>query len=103
MSAGLAATAVSALLAAGAMGGERFTLFWSTIDGGGATYAHSARFMVAASIGQPDAGLADDGVPVFELQGGFFSEGFPLPAYGIFSDGFEPGDSRRWSAQVPAP
>lgn len=100
--AGLApAAALAAALVAGAATGERFTLFWSTVDGGGTTVARSGRFLLAGSAGQPDAGRADSGAGPFALQSGFFSEGFPLPAYGIFSDGFELGDSRRWSLQQP--
>jgi len=100
--AGLApAAALAAALLAGASGGERFTLFWSTVDGGGTNLARSGRFLLAGTAGQPDAGRAESGGAPFALQAGFFSEGFPLPAYAIFVDDFEWGDARRWSVQQP--
>ncbi len=94
--------AMAAALLAGALEGGRFTLFWSTVDGGGTTLARSPRFMIAGSLGQPDAGVAGDGGTGFALEGGFFSRGFPLPAYAIFIDGFESGDDNRWSSSVSA-
>lgn len=96
----LAGLVAAAIALPGAAGAERFTLFWWTVDGGGETVARSPRFLVAATIGQPDAGAADSAGD-FALQSGFFSAGFPLPAYGILIDGFESGDTRRWSLRQP--
>jgi hypothetical protein len=84
-------------------GSGRFALAAWTVDGGATPLARAGEAMIAGAIGQPDAGLADDGGTRFALESGFFAEGAPPPAYGILIDGFEWGDTRRWSSQSPPP
>lgn len=48
---------------------------WRTIDGGGGTSTGGA-FVLAGTIGQPDAGVPHTGGP-FELVGGFWPGGTP--------------------------
>jgi hypothetical protein len=67
----------SGLITASAQSVGRFTLTASTLDGGagscssGATSAPGARFALAGTVGQLDAGVGDAGV--YSLQGGFAS------------------------------
>ncbi len=52
--------------------GPGFELSWFTIDGGGVTFSESAdnRYVLSATIGQPDAGKLSNGD--YELTGGFW-------------------------------
>jgi hypothetical protein len=98
----LNALVASLVLVAAVEGVPRFALQSWTVDGGGTRLARGGEVLMAGAAGQPDAGAADDGVGRFELQSGFFAEEAPPPGYAILIDGFEWGDTRRWSLQVPA-
>jgi hypothetical protein len=63
-----------------------------TVDGGGG-YAAGGDLEVEATIGQPDAGLRAGGGMV--LDGGFW--GRFVDDGTVFADGFETGDTGRWS------
>jgi hypothetical protein len=63
-----------------------------TVDGGGG-YAAGGDLEVEATIGQPDAGLRAGGGMI--LDGGFW--GGLVDDGKIFRDGFETGDTSRWS------
>jgi hypothetical protein len=92
----------SLLVVAAVEGTPRFALQTWTVDGGGTRLAQGGDVLMAGAAGQPDAGAADDGAVRFELQSGFFAEEAPPPGYAILIDGFEWGDTRRWSLRVPA-
>lgn len=74
-------------------------LSWFTSDSGGGESTGGA-FDLFGSIGQPDAGVAGDGV--LELRGGFVpgAEGRCASPLTIFCDGFETGDTSRWNASI---
>ncbi len=67
-----------------------FSLTWWTVDGGGGTSSGDA-FVVAGTIGQPDAGVMTGGD--YALKGGFWAGDST-----IFADGFESGDCSHWSS-----
>jgi hypothetical protein len=57
-----------------AQSGGPYALTWSTIDDGGATLASSGGpYTVAGTIGQPDAGPVQSGVPYTDT-GGFWNK-----------------------------
>lgn len=62
-----------------------------TVDAGGGAMAGGA-FALAGTAGQPDAGFMTGD---YDLNGGFWGE-----AIIIFRDGFETGDTSRWSQTV---
>ncbi len=66
-----------------------FSLDWWTVDGGGGT-SSGGGFVLAGTIGQPDAGRMTGGD--YALEGGFWAADSL-----IFADGFETGDYSRWS------
>ena len=55
---------------------QDFGLNWNTLDGGGGQ-SHGGAFTLAASIGQPDAGLLAGGS--YSLLGGFWGVTLPDP------------------------
>jgi hypothetical protein len=63
---------------------------WTVDAGGGA--ANNGAFMIKGTAGQPDAGLLTGD---YDLFGGFWGE-----AQALFIDGFESGDTSRWSTTV---
>ncbi|MCH9649033.1 MAG: hypothetical protein K0U98_12415 [Deltaproteobacteria bacterium] len=92
------ATLALAATPAMAQSGGLFEIRRSTIDGGGITPKSQAGFVVRGTIGQPDPGtLAGD---TFQINGGFWLGGLALGSE-IFSDGFETGDTSRWTLTVP--
>jgi hypothetical protein len=87
---------VALLVGAGtalAQGG--FEVVWGTQDGGGAMASCGGGFEVSGTVGQPDAGVATGGT--FAVRGGFWPG---LRRGEIFTDGFETGDTTRWSGAV---
>jgi len=66
------------LIAAVAVAAEDLAIDWFTIDGGGTTGA-GGDFVLAGTIGQPDAGTVITGGD-FELTGGFWAASAPGPA-----------------------
>jgi hypothetical protein len=63
----------------GGIAGPTYDLTWHTIDGGGGTSSSVApNYEVTGTIGQPDAGAAMT-APGYELVGGFWAAGGPLP------------------------
>jgi len=62
-----------------------------TVDAGGGS-ASGGSFMVMGTAGQPDAGVLGGD---YDLNGGFWDE-----ATDLFADGFESGDTSRWSMTV---
>ena len=76
-----------------ALGGVGFDLSWWTIDAGGGTMTGEG-FALNGTLGQPDTGgMAGQTIT---LNAGFW----PVDQLAIFSDGFESGDTSRWSATV---
>jgi hypothetical protein len=69
------------------------------VDGGGGTSGNGA-LGLAATIGQPDAGTLSGSD--FILDGGFRMGVSTVQEDPIFSDGFETGDTSRWSNQHPS-
>ena len=63
--------ALGAATPALAQSGGPYTLTWSTIDGGGVTFATGGSYSVGCTIGQPDAGKLAGGV--YTLEGGFWN------------------------------
>ncbi len=77
---------------------QGYSMSWWTVDGGGGTSAGGS-LSLAATLAQPDAGsLAGPGLT---LDGGFWSRAMTPPEPPLFSDGFETGDTSRWSSGVP--
>ncbi len=76
-----------------ALVGVGFDLSWWTIDAGGGAMAGGS-FTLDGTLGQSDAsGMAG---AAFTLNGGFW----PVDQLAIFSDGFEGGNTSRWSNTV---
>jgi hypothetical protein len=73
---------------------RQFELEWWTVDGGGGA-SSGGGYQLGAVIGQPDAGVHAGGD--YELEGGFWPGVSPLL---VFADGFESGDTSRWSQTV---
>jgi hypothetical protein len=94
--AGLALVASPALRADQPAGASSYELTWSAIAGGGER-GTGGSFRVETSLGEPDAFRAQAGAFVF--RGSFWSAF--LPPEPIFADGFETGDSSRWSLVTP--
>ena len=69
----LAATGVAL-----AQSGGDYDLGWSSIDGGGVTFAEGGSYRLGGTIGQPDAGVLEGGS--FTLSGGFWG-GWPFLGY----------------------
>lgn len=61
---------VQVLLALVAGGAAAFELSWTTVDGGGTTWAAGGGFTLGATVGQPDAGRAAGAG--FAVEGGFW-------------------------------
>ena len=69
-------------------GGE-FAITNSTIDNGGGR-SSGGKFVVTASIGQPDASLQTASGGNFQITGGFWASGEVVPPGNLmFADGFE--------------
>jgi hypothetical protein len=64
-----ALTVLALLVVPATVPAQRYSLDWSTIDGGGGTSAGGV-YSVTGTIGQPDAGTMSGGS--FTLQGGFW-------------------------------
>jgi hypothetical protein len=70
----LACTLTALLLAAphaSSQSGGAYDLTWTTIDGGGATFAAGGSYQLGGTIGAADAGAMGGGV--YALGGGFWS------------------------------
>ena len=80
-----------------AQSGGKFEITRSTLDAGGSTERSPDNLVVRGTIGQPDVGASASGT--YFLTGGFWSTGGSI---GIFSDGFESGDTSAWSVTVGA-
>ncbi|MEN8163743.1 MAG: hypothetical protein ABFS37_06420 [Acidobacteriota bacterium] len=77
---------------------QGYSISWWTVDGGGGTSVGGA-LSLGATLAQPDAGsLAGSDLT---LDGGFWSRAMTPPEPPLFSDGFETGDTSRWSSAVP--
>lgn len=64
---------VAALIAAPAW--AQYSITWWTVDGGGTSVTGGGGYLVAGTIGQPDAGTMSGGV--YTLSGGFWRGGQP--------------------------
>ena len=62
---------------AGAQSGGAYKLAWSTLDGGGQTFATGGAYSVGGTAGQPDSGPMSGGV--YTLTGGFWLPASPGP------------------------
>jgi hypothetical protein len=62
--------AVSVIAAVAALGGQDYSIDWSSVDGGGGTSTGGV-YAVSGTIGQPDAGSMSGGI--YQLDGGFWS------------------------------
>lgn len=51
--------------------GQSYTIDWSTIDGGGVTFASGGPYSLGGTIGQPDAGVLTGGA--YAVTGGFWA------------------------------
>ncbi len=71
-----------------------FSLDWWSVDGGGGT-ATGGSFTLTGTVGQPDAATMSGHGTV--ADGGLWSSVRVLS----FADGFELGDTRRWSDTSP--
>ena len=70
-----------------------------SIDGGGAIASSGGQFELAGTVGQPEAGGIMSGGE-FELTTGFWAI-LPVLEGLIFEDGFESGDTFRWTFVMP--
>jgi hypothetical protein len=70
--------------------------FYSLDAGGGAS--SGGEFQLLGTIGQPDAAVVSDAATGYTLVGGLRGR---LTDFALFRDGFESGDSSRWSATIP--
>jgi len=95
----LANGATLAEFVAAVFGGSGYAIPFSTIDAGGGV-SSAATLTLMGSIGQPDAALAENGTDGFLLVGGFRGRGAFAPGV-LFRDGFETGDTTRWSETEP--
>ncbi len=75
----LAVTAAGGVWRASAQTGGGYDLSWNTFDGGGAT-SSGGSYVLAGTIGQPDAGPALTGGG-YTLAGGFWPAVFPYHLY----------------------
>jgi hypothetical protein len=64
-----------------AQSGSGYDLFWSTVDGGGATFSSGGGYALSGTIGQPDAGLLTGGV--YALGGGFWGGGAVVVSHDV--------------------
>ena len=69
-----------------------FDVPWHSVDGGGGVETTAENLALTGTIGQPDAGVMSGGD--FILTGGFLTV---MKAGALFEDGFESGDTYRWS------
>jgi len=53
-----------------AQSGDGYSLFWWTVDNGGATFANGGDYSLGGTTGQPDAGVLSGGS--YTLGGGFW-------------------------------
>jgi hypothetical protein len=53
--------------------GDDYDLTWNTVDGGGITFSQGGTYVLAGTVGQPDAGVMRGGSYV--LGGGFWMGG----------------------------
>jgi hypothetical protein len=67
----LVLSALSLLSAFGDASAQSYAIDWSTIAGGGVTFATGGPYSLGGTIGQPDAGAMTGGS--FSLTGGFWS------------------------------
>jgi hypothetical protein len=70
----LTGVAIAMLAFVAPLGADEYTLDWYTIDGGGALFASGGEYVLAGTIGQPDAGVTMTGGG-FALFGGFWPAG----------------------------
>jgi hypothetical protein len=75
-------------------GAETLEVPWHSIDGG-SQVSSGGNFELTAIVGQPEPGSLVGGE--FSLDGGFMAV---VGESGIFEDGFETGDTSRWSLVV---
>ena len=78
--------------------GGAFVLDWHSFESGGRSAPAGTGPELAASLGQPEAAVAQSSN--YSFQGGFWPVIQPQPAE-IFADGFESGDTSAWSVTVP--
>ncbi len=69
--------ALASTPAAGAPSGGPYSLEWTTLDGGGVTFAVGGGYRLGGTVGQPDAGLLAAGG--YTLGGGFWGGGSGSP------------------------
>lgn len=73
--------------------GGPYTVSGSSAAGGGVTFLEGGGYRLGNTLGQASAGsVAGSG---YELHGGFWSG---AGSNAVFRDGFESGDTSRWSA-----
>ncbi len=53
-----------------AQSSDGYSLFWWTVDNGGATFANGGNYSLGGTTGQPDAGVLSGGT--YTLGGGFW-------------------------------
>lgn len=61
-----------------AQSGGPYTLTWSTIDGGGATFSEGGGYRLGGTAGQPDAGVSAGAL--YTLAGGFWAAALTAPS-----------------------
>jgi hypothetical protein len=82
---------------AGVFGNGSFAIPFYSIDAGGGE-STGGPFHLLGTIGQPDASVSSNAAAGFTLVGGFRGR---VTDFTLFRDGFESGDSSRWSATIP--
>jgi hypothetical protein len=75
----LAACSLAAAAPSFAQSGGPYSLTWSTIDGGGVTFASGGVYTLGGTIGQADAGALATGS--FGCSGGFWNADGPATCY----------------------
>lgn len=86
----VAGLTLASSVTAGQPAGGDFVLVKSTIDGGGGS-STGEDFVLAGTVGQPDAGTQTVSGDEFALAGGFWARIENLVVELIFKDGFEEG------------
>jgi hypothetical protein len=78
-------------------GTATYSIPFYSMDAGGGESA-GGQFHLLGTIGQPDAAVLTNAGAGFTLVGGFRGR---LTDFALFRDGFESGDSSRWSDTIP--
>jgi hypothetical protein len=79
------------------LGDGTYAVPFFSLDAGGGESAGGG-FRVLGTIGQPDAAVLSEPATGYTLVGGVRGR---LSGFALFRDGFESGDSNRWSTTIP--